>query len=539
MNLNLNNILLNNRPMQDTTVELNVNQLVNAEVLKRQIRALVPGQTILGEIVAKNGSDIQIRLLDNLLVNARLDQDMNIGVGKSMTFQVKNNGAALTLSPLYENMATEASALKALDMAGLPVTEKTMEMAGKLMEQGLPIDKNTLQQVYRELNLYPQAPVGNIVNLHKMGIPVNEVNLSQYNAYQNMNHQLLEGMGQMLNDFPQLLNTMAGEGKFQDVATLLKQLVGMAAGEPHVAEGSPQAQTINGEGIVSNLQEQAVRISDDRAGSNPSEVNPLGEIGTLRPGEIKWDLNGIAELLQRADESADTIKNLLEQLRIIQNKTEPGASTGEKLLSTLLEGIKEKWLLSPEEMEEPGRVQEFYRKLTHQLSELTENLEQLGQQHSSVYKATVNMNQNLEFLQQLNQLYTYVQLPIKLQHGEAHGDLYVYTNKRHLASKDGQISALLHLDMEHLGPVDVYVAMQNERLNTNFYLKDDEMLDFIHEHMELLTERLKKRGYHCNFELSVRNEAGQAQEKASVNIDSLLEREHKMPIAMYSFDVRG
>ena len=177
--------------------------------------------------------------------------------------------------------------------------------------------------------------------------------------------------------------------------------------------------------------------------------------------------------------------------------------------------------------------------MTHQLSELTENLEQLGQQHSSVYKATVNMNQNLEFLQQLNQLYTYVQLPIKLQHGEAHGDLYVYTNKRHLASKDGQISALLHLDMEHLGPVDVYVAMQNERLNTNFYLKDDEMLDFIHEHMELLTERLKKRGYHCNFELSVRNEAGQAQEKASVNIDSLLEREHKMPIAMYSFDVRG
>ena len=175
------------------------------------------------------------------------------------------------------------------------------------------------------------------------------------------------------------------------------------------------------------------------------------------------------------------------------------------------------------------------------MTELAESLEQTGQQQSTVYKATVNMNQNLDFLQQLNQMYTYVQLPVKLQHSEAHGDLYVYTNKRHLAARDGQISALLHLDMEHLGPVDVYVAMQNERLNTNFYLRDDEMLDFINEHMEMLTQRLENRGYHCNFELTVRSREEQAEEQkqSSANIDSLLVREAKVPIAMYSFDVRG
>ena len=42
-------------------------------------------------------------------------------------------------------------------------------------------------------------------------------------------------------------------------------------------------------------------------------------------------------------------------------------------------------------------------------------------------------------------------------------------------NKDGNVSALLHLDMENLGPMDVYVAMQNNRVNTHFYMQDDDM----------------------------------------------------------------
>lgn len=550
MNLNLNNILLNNRPMQDTTVELNVNQLVTAEVLKRQIRALIPGQTIIGEIVGKNGSEVQIRLLDELLVNARLDQDMNIGVGRNMAFQVKNNGSVLTLSPLYENVATEASATKALDMAGLPVTEKTLEMTGKLMEQGLPIDKNTLQQVFREMNLYPEAPVRNIVNLHKLGIPVNDVNLNQYTAYQNMNHQLLEGMHQVLGDLPQMLHALASEGNYQDAVALIKQLVGMATGgeavvtdgtlqEPMQVSGNTSEQMlVSSNEVTVTMQGEGVNLAEGQS-SNQTGIHLSLKEPTLSGLEPKWDLGGITELLQRAGESTENIQSLLERLQTLQEKVQPERAKEDNILNNLLEQIRGRWLLTPEEMEEPGRVQEFYRNLSRQLAELTENLEQMGQQQSTVFKATVNMNQNLDFLQQLNQMYTYMQLPVKLQHSEAHGDLYVYTNKRHLAAKDGQISALLHLDMEHLGPVDVYVAMQNERLNTNFYLRDDEMMDFINVHMDILTERLQKRGYYCNFELTVRNKEGLEQEETSVNIDSLLEQEPKMPIAMYSFDVRG
>ena len=54
---------------------------------------------------------------------------------------------------------------------------------------------------------------------------------------------------------------------------------------------------------------------------------------------------------------------------------------------------------------------------------------------------------------QINQTYAYIQLPLHLRQGEHKtGELFVYTNKKNLAGRDGRVSALLHLDMEHLGP---------------------------------------------------------------------------------------
>ena len=71
--------------------------------MNSQIRSLVPGQTISGEIVGRNGSEVQIKLSEDMVLNARVDQNMNIEVGQNMTFQVKSNGTALTLSPLFTN----------------------------------------------------------------------------------------------------------------------------------------------------------------------------------------------------------------------------------------------------------------------------------------------------------------------------------------------------------------------------------------------------------------------------------------------------
>ena len=129
----------------------------NTEQVNRQIRALVPGQTLRGEVVSREGNNAQIRLLQDVLVDAKVDADIRLELGQNITFQVKNNGQTLNLSPLFTNMATEGTVLKALDMASLPVNENTVAMTKQLMDAGLPIDKNTLQQIWHESNAFPDG----------------------------------------------------------------------------------------------------------------------------------------------------------------------------------------------------------------------------------------------------------------------------------------------------------------------------------------------------------------------------------------------
>ena len=206
-----------------------------------------------------------------------------------------------------------------------------------------------------------------------------------------------------------------------------------------------------------------------------------------------------------------------------------------KLSDYIHQNLNKTWTIKPEEVADAKQVSGLYDRLDKQLKSLAQVLENTNQTNSNAYRATTNLIQNLDFLQQLNQAYTFVQLPLRLQQGDnAHGELFVYTNKKHLAAKEGEISALLHLDMEHLGPVDVYVAMQNERVNTKFYVKDDSMLDFLEAHMDLLTERLQARGYQMSVHLQTLEE----EEEPKNAIRQILQADGHVPVAQYAFDVR-
>lgn len=142
-------------PQVEESGRVNQKQTARTADVNSQIRSLVPGQTIRGEIVSRNGGEVQIRVSEDMVLNARVDQSIYLEQGKNVTFEVKNNGRALSLSPLFTNVATDANVLKALEMAGISVNETSVAMTEQLMEAGLPVNKSTLQQIYREINSFP------------------------------------------------------------------------------------------------------------------------------------------------------------------------------------------------------------------------------------------------------------------------------------------------------------------------------------------------------------------------------------------------
>lgn len=517
----------------------------NTEQVNRQIRALVPGQTLRGEVVSREGNNAQIRLLQDVLVDAKVDADIRLELGQNITFQVKNNGQTLNLSPLFTNMATEGTVLKALDMASLPVNENTVAMTKQLMVAGLPIDKNTLQQIWHESNAFPDAEILDLVNLHRLELPVTEENITQMASYRNLTHQLTAGIAETGESLTNMLQGLVESGDIEQAATIYSEVLELLAFEDAAGETVTGQQQTEGP-----LPEPGVDVTVTPEEAEQMPVQPSATAPEAVPGQKTI----IEEPTETAPGNGQTIKENpgaektqeAPQLQNLQKLLKQGLETKDiPLLRSILHNSKvaelpakllaDRWSIKPEDVESPEKVEELYQKLGKQLKGLSNLLEENGQRGSSAYQNVTNLSQNVDFLQQINQTYAYIQLPLHLRQGEHKtGELFVYTNKKNLARKDGQVSALLHLDMEHLGPLDVYVALKDTKVSTKFYVQNDAILDYLEANMAVLTERLQKRGYDCKCETTLRTELQQTAQAMA----PLLKTEGSVPVAQYAFDVR-
>ena len=518
---------------------------VNTEQVNRQIRALVPGQTLRGEVVSREGNNAQIRLLQDVLVDAKVDADIRLELGQNITFQVKNNGQTLNLSPLFTNMATEGTVLKALDMASLPVNENTVAMTKQLMDAGLPIDKNTLQQIWHESNAFPDAEILDLVNLHRLELPVTEENITQMASYRNLTHQLTAGIAETGESLTNMLQGLVESGDIEQAATIYSEVLELLAFEDAAGETVTGQQQTEGP-----LPEPGVDVTVTPEEAEQMPVQPSATAPEAVPGQKTI----IEEPTETAPDNGQTIKENpgaektqeAPQLQNLQKLLKQGLETKDiPLLRSILHNSKvaelpakllaDRWSIKPEDVESPEKVEELYQKLGKQLKGLSNLLEENGQRGSSAYQNVTNLSQNVDFLQQINQTYAYIQLPLHLRQGEHKtGELFVYTNKRNLARKDGQVSALLHLDMEHLGSLDVYVALKDTKVSTKFYVQNDAILDYLEANMDVLTERLQKRGYDCKCETTLHTELQQTAQAMT----PLLKTEGSVPVAQYAFDVR-
>ena len=189
-------------------------------------------------------------------------------------------------------------------------------------------------------------------------------------------------------------------------------------------------------------------------------------------------------------------------------------------------------------MADPKQVEQLYERVREQTMRMHQALAAAEKGETPLARSVQNLQNNVDFMNQMNHMYTYVQLPLKMLGNNAHGDLYVYTNKKNLAAKDGNVSALLHLDMEHLGPLDVYVTMQNQKVSTNFTVQDESILDLIEEHIGLLHDRLAKRGYDFKAHMQIK-EAEEEGEQESIMRTILHQQKNISVLSRTSFDMRA
>ena len=562
------------------------------------LSSLKNGDKFTAKVVDVSGSDVTLKLPSGGTVNAKLSSDMNISEGQTISFEVKNGGSTVSITPLLTNTSADISVLKALNQAQLPINDTSVGMTTEMMKAGLSIDRSSLFGMYEKVLNNPSANVSDIVDLSKLGLPVNEENLSNIENYKNLSYQIDSGLQTLAEKTDQALLDMVKGGDMTNAAKLMSSIVDASlsyldegvsieefvsgnvnpldselgeqttqvnAGnngetaqaaetlsETESKEGTPAAVNTEEQNAAKSTGDAASRALELLKNLNSSEAAPkadtagnvsaqaqtagteqnvsAGTVLNMAPDNLIENFDKVVSLYKEMSGDSEYVptdmKDLFSKISMLTQKaiTDGDAQTLNKLVNSdplkklSLGTLKDMWSISPSEVADKEKVESLYRRLSSQLNMLKDGLVSANAQNTPAFNATNNMSSNIDFLQQINQMYAYIQLPIKLSGGEsAHGDLYVFSNKKNMSSDDSVVTAFMHLDMDNLGPVDVYVSMDvnaGGKVSTNFTVADDETLDFLNQNMHLLTERLQKRGYDLQASMKVKGEEEDPEENA-------------------------
>lgn len=536
----------NGREMDSASLEQNLKNGME-EIASKQ-----PGQSVTGEVIEKNGSDILLAIGKNQMLRAKLDAGIPVEEGQMMTFSIKNaSGAKVILSPLYANTGNDPNVSKALQMAGIPENALTGKMVQTMMQEGMSIDRDSLSRMLRVVSANPEANVETVVQLSRLEIPVTENTLFQMEAYKNLEHQITDGIFEIADALQNTAAVMINDGDAEGAVSLYREILSLlsegesvqpqAEGEAQISVGLPSEEALPlKESGLQTEEGQELQGQQQIESGLQTEGQQRAESGLQTEGQQKADsgmqpdggtlLKTMEELLERLEKALFS-----DEIAPHQRESISRLFPGKEFQQAIKNEMIKQWLLTPEDVGKEHKAEELYEKLNSQLSRFRQTLNQSVGADTSLAKAVSNLSGNIDFMNQMNQMFTYIQLPLKLQSQEANGELYVYTNKKNLAKKDGEVSALLHLDMEHLGSVDVYVSMKDTKVSTQFRLKDDSALDLIAGHIDLLNERLNKRGYTMNASFVKKGE----EETGSVMEEILKQDKNISILSGYSFDARA
>ena len=522
------------------------------------LAGMAPGSSVTGQVVETKDGTVTIQLADSSTVSASLKGGIALEAGSQVTFLVNSNhNNQVILSPLFTNLGTTPNVENALHAAELPVNPQTASMVSQMMEQGMSIDKDSLMGMYKQVMNNPGIDSGTVVKLTQMNLAVNELNASQLHAYENLNHQLSGSVEEISNGLQQAF-AMATKGNAEGVLQLFDGIVDIfgKGQESALPEGSVMLKNDAGTVLVQGtevLANQSNANSPIAALLSEKEMQGLldmmkqagaddATLQTVAKGDIpaKEALQLINDVVQHNAAASKESATLLQGWENLLGNAQDKTAVWKEMLANPALGklikdvLQQNWTMEPGEVASKEAVDEFFEQLraqTGKLSDLAANT--LGKE-SALAQSTNQLTQNVDFLNQLNQTFTYVQIPLKMSGQNANGDLYVYTNKKNLAAKDGNVSAFLHLDMDHLGSVDVYVAMEKQKVSTNFKVQDDATLDLIEANIDLLNARLEKRGYHLKSTVEMQKEEVSVVKEMQKQMGQTT-----LPVAHLSFDARA
>lgn len=536
-----NNSVANGEPM---TGAKGVEKLVSS------LNEMSKGMIFEGTVSSVRGNQVKLALSNGQQILARLAGKFSFEQGQSVFFQVKNNdGGTIEIKPYtVDGEGANLTLMDALKAAGLPVDGINLSMVNKMMEEQMPIDKTSLNQMYQLVQDNKDINVTTLVELKRLGIEINQVNAVQFENYANDKQAITIAMDSLIDELPNALS--AEDLSMYKLVTQARDILNI------VTEGLPEEAFISSEASdmsqyeaimrdnqsapvvkkhfnIAELFESLNSVSGESQDIHTTQkINNAPAIDTILLQENETKSNTIGFLLsdKQIEELNEQVRMLLPNLQennislysedssvvgilndiksMLEN-TPANADilrhlfSGEAFKLMLKEALEQQWMIKPGDLEKnPKKLDGLYDKIENQITNMEIILKASGVVNPKAEALADNIRGNIEFMNQINEAYTYVQVPLKMNEKNASGQLYVYTNKKSMSNPDKELSAFLHLDLEHLGGTDVSIKMLHRKVTTNFYLDSDESYALVKQFLPVLEKRLQDKGYNCELNVN-------------------------------------
>lgn len=536
-----NNSVANGEPM---TGAKGVEKLVSS------LNEMSKGMIFEGTVSSVRGNQVKLALSNGQQILARLAGKFSFEQGQSVFFQVKNNdGGTIEIKPYtVDGEGANLTLMDTLKSAGLPVDGINLSMVNKMMEEQMPIDKTSLNQMYQLVQDNKDINVTTLVELKRLGIEINQVNAAQFENYANDKQAITIAMDSLIDELPNALS--AEDLSMYKLVTQARDILNI------VTEGLPEEAFISSEASdmsqyetimrdnqsapvvkkhfnIAELFESLNSVSGESQDIHTTQkINNAPATDTILLQENETKSNTIGFLLsdKQIEELNEQVRMLLPNLQennislysedssvvgilndiksMLEN-TPANADTlrhlfsGEAFKLMLKEALEQQWMIKPGDLEKnPKKLDGLYDKIEKQITNMEIILKTSGVVNPKAEALADNIRGNIEFMNQINEAYTYVQVPLKMNEKNASGQLYVYTNKKSMSNPDKELSAFLHLDLEHLGGTDVSIKMLHRKVTTNFYLDSDESYALVKQFLPVFEKRLQDKGYNCELNVN-------------------------------------
>lgn len=563
-----------------------ITRMKGVEHLVSSMSELSKGNVFEGTVNSVKGDKVYLGLSNGTQITARMSGKVSIQTGQSMFFQVKSNdGATIEIRPfMVDGNGANYTLLEALKAAGLQSNAKNIEMVNHMMQEQMSIDRNSLGEMARLLQNNPDVKASTIVDLVKLGLPVDAEMASQYENYMMDKQAITDSMNEFMNAVSNALSD-AGmsatdlSNMGSDILSIITENLSSAMEPVDVPEYAAEINFVVDDGVQNqdlqdteklqdfqNLQDKKnTQAQNEQNAQNPEQLQEAEGLQNSGNAQTTVYKNSLATLMDENSLNSlnDMVKKLLPENR--QDSFKPFTMNGlssetlneiGKLLaqnpdgskdnilklfssrvfgSLIKDAMEQQWSMSPKDVaKDYNKIDRIYERINSQLDRIEQAIKQAGGQSGQVSSLASEIKGNVNFMNQVNNLYTYVQIPLKMSGQNASGQLCVYTNKKNLQDPDKELSAFLHLDMDNMGSTDISIKLLHKNVDTKFYFDNDAAYELVRQFLPQLDARLREKGYNCRLEA--------VNEKLEVNfVNDFLKKD--MPTAgqlhRYSFDMRA